>query len=409
MSFPKSVVLHFPEEVYKFVGVADISPQLLNALGPDKVSAVQFLRNGRVRVTTKTTAYRDELLRGSSFRYGDVEVPVSAADALFLAVYVRDLPYEVPDADVVSVFKAFGVVLSIRPCFFKNFPSVANGTRVLQMSFTDPLPSTLYVASSPVRVWHPGQPAFCSVCREPGHLPRDCQYSGLCLKCRSPGHKARNCPSNMSTSAPSSVVPSSPASTPEPTPEPSPPSTPASFMSTRAPSPVPSSTPVPPPVVSTSASTPVPPVPPPVVSTSASAPVPSVPVTSVPSTSVLSVSVFPVSSPTVQSPVTSTSNFQVPVFPVSADVPLKEGEIAMFSEPSEAGASSSKPARSSNVPRVTPANDYKKLVRLVLPKVKPGSISSNVKKLCLSLVKTHRLNVSDDECSRIAESICSKF
>ena len=357
MAYHKSVMLYFPEEIYKFVGVAQIAPQLLNALGPNKVSAVQFLRNGLVRVTARTAAYRDELLRGSSFCYGDIEVPVSAADAVPRLVYARDLPFEVPDADV-SVLKAFGVVLSIRPCYFKNFPSVANGTRVLRMVLNDPVSSPLHIASYPVRVWHAGQPVVCAVCHEPGHLPRECQYSGLYLKCQQPGHKARNCPSSTSTSAPSSVPPSGPASpvsTPESTPEPSPPSTPVSFMSAPVPSPVPS------PAVSTSASTPV---------------------TSILSTSVLSVLVSPVSSPTVQLPVSSVSNFQVPVFPVSVDVPLEDGEIAMSSEPSEAGASSSKPARPSNVSRVRPVNDYKKLVRLILPKVKPGSVSSAVKKLC---------------------------
>ena len=379
MAYHKSVMMYFPEEIYKFVGVAEIAPHLLKALGPENVSAVQFLREGRVRVTTKTVAYRDELLRGSVFRYGDVEVPVSAADALFLPVYVRDLPFEVSDADVVSAFRSFGVVLSIRPCFFKDFPSVANGTRVLRMSFTDPLPSSLHVASCPVRVWHPGQPAFCSLCRESGHLPRDCRYSGLCLKCRQPGHVARNCTSTPEPSHPSASAPVSTMSTPVSTPEPSHPSTsaPVSTMST------------------------------PVVSTSVSTPVPSTPVT-IPSTSVLSVLISPVCSPTVQSPVSSATNFQVPVFPVSADVPLEEGEIAMSSDSSEAGASSSKPARPSSVSRVTPVNDYKKLVRLVLPKVKPGSDLSTVKKLCLSLVKTHKLNVSDVECARIADSVCSK-
>ena len=367
-------MLYFPEEIYKFVGVAEIAPHLLKALGPEKVSAVQFLREGRVRVTTKTVAYRDELLRGSVFRYGDVEVPVSAADALFLPVYVRDLPFEVADADVVSAFRSFGVVLSIRPCFFKDFPSVANGTRVLRMSFTDPLPSSLHVASCPARVWHPGQPPFCSVCRETGHVPRDCRYSGLCLKCRQPGHVSRNCPS-------SSCPP------------------PVSTVSTSESAPVPTVSTVSP--VSTVLSTPVPTSAP--VSTVLS-PVPS----SVPATSVLSVLTSPVSSPTVQSPASSATNFQVPVFPVSADVPLEEGEIVMSSDSSEADASSSKPARLSNVPRVTPVSDYKKLVRLVLPKVKPGSVSSTVKKLCLSLVKTHKLDVSDVECARIADSVCSK-
>ena len=80
----------------------------------------------------------------------------------------------------------------------------------------------------------------------------------------------------------------------------------------------------------------------------------------------------------------------------------------MSTEPSEAGASSFKPARPSNVSRVTPTIDYKRLVRLVLSKVKPGCALSTVKKLCLSLVKVHKLNVSDDECTRIAASVYSK-
>ena len=76
----------------------------------------------------------------------------------------------------------------------------------------------------------------------------------------------------------------------------------------------------------------------------------------------------------------------------------------MSDESSQADASSSRPVR---VPRAVPVTDYKKLVRLVLSKVKPGTDVSTVKKLCLSLVKVHKLNVSDEECARIADFICS--
>ena len=41
--------------------------------------------------------------------------------------------------------------------------------------------------------------------------------------------------------------------------------------------------------------------------------------------------------------------------------------------------------------------------------MKLGSDSSTVKKLCLSIVKTHKLSVSDDECARVAASVCSNF
>ena len=135
MPFPKSVVLHFPAGIHRTQGVSEIAPQLLRVLDVQTIAAVQFLRNGRVRVTTKTSDYRDELLEGSMFLFGDVPIPVTAADKPLRSVFVRDLPVEVPDVDVKSVFESFGVVHSVHPCFFREFPSVGNGTRRLIMSF----------------------------------------------------------------------------------------------------------------------------------------------------------------------------------------------------------------------------------------------------------------------------------
>ena len=135
MPFPKSVVLHFPAEIHRTQGVSEVAPQLLRALDVQKIAAVQFLRNGRVRVSTKTLDYRDKLLEGSTFLFGDVPIPVTAADQPLRSVFVRELPVEVPDVDVKSVFESFGVIHSVHPCFFREFPSVANGTRRLVMSF----------------------------------------------------------------------------------------------------------------------------------------------------------------------------------------------------------------------------------------------------------------------------------
>ena len=112
-------------------------------------------------VTCKTAEYRDDLLEGSSFLFGDVPIPVTAADQSIRFVFVRDLPFEVPDDDVKSVFERFGVVHSISPCFFRDFPSISNGTRRLAMSFRDPIPLSLSVADFPVRVFHAGQPVIC--------------------------------------------------------------------------------------------------------------------------------------------------------------------------------------------------------------------------------------------------------
>ena len=116
---------------------------------------------------------------------------------------------------------------------------------------------------------------------------------------------------------------------------------------------------------------------------------------------------------TIQStPVQSVpSSATVPSTSVSAPVPFvqsqelitpEDGEV-MSSDHSEADASPPRRPR----PRVPSSVDYRKLVRLVLPKVKLGSDLSTVKKLCLSMVKVHKLNVSDDECARNAASVCS--
>ena len=217
------MVLHFPEEIDKNTGIAEIAPQLLRALDPDKVCAVQFLRNGRVRVTCKSTEYRDDLLEGSSFLFGEVPVPVSAADLSIRSVFVRDLPFEVPDRDVQSSFESFGVVHSVHPCFFRDFPSVANGTRRLVMSFRNPIPSSVSVGEYPVRVWYYGQPVVCTICHESGHLPRACPFSSLCLRCKQPGHMAWKCtqPWGPSSTVPVPVpVPSVPVSMPVPSPVP---------------------------------------------------------------------------------------------------------------------------------------------------------------------------------------------
>ena len=146
MPFARSVVLHFPAEIHRAQGVSEVAPQLLQALDVEKIAAVQFLKNGQVRVTCKTAEYRDDLLEGSTFLFGDVPIPVTAADQPIRSVFVRDLPFEVPDCDVKSAFESFGVVLSVHQCFFRDFPSVANGTRRLVMSFRGSIPSSVSVA-----------------------------------------------------------------------------------------------------------------------------------------------------------------------------------------------------------------------------------------------------------------------
>ena len=204
--FPLSVVLHFPLEVSLSCGVGDLCPLLVRALHAKKISALQFLRGGRVRVTVREPAFREELL-SNDFVYEGRKIPVTPAGVHTVTVYVRDLPVELSDDSIKSAFSSFGEVFSISHAHFKDFPELRNGNRLLLMSVSNPIPSSFNVLGFVCRTWHPGQPVHCTICKESGHLPRACPLSGLCRRCKKPGHVARECGQAGGQPRPSSSAP----------------------------------------------------------------------------------------------------------------------------------------------------------------------------------------------------------
>ena len=87
-----------------------------------------------------------------------------------VTVYVRDLPVELSDETVKSAFSSYGEVYSVRHGYFKDFPDLRNGNRLILMSVCNPIPSSLNVLGFVCRTWHPGQPVHCTICKESGHL-----------------------------------------------------------------------------------------------------------------------------------------------------------------------------------------------------------------------------------------------
>ena len=368
-------MLHFPADISRSTSAAELVPQLLRRLVQDSVSAVQFLRNGKVRLTLKTIEYRNELLRESSFLYGEVSVPVTASVVPIRSVYVRDLPFEVSDVDVHSVFESYGVVHSVRPVYFRDFPSVATGTRVLLMSFAESvqsIPSSLSVSSFPVRVWHAGQPVFCSICRETGHLPQACPFSGRCLRCKQPGHKARDCKLAGGPSRPSLPVSSAPQV------------------------PVPVST-VPVPVLSSAA--PVMSVSAPIMSSSSKDSTVLVPSSAAPVPSSCLVSA-PIASPSGSSVSVSTLIMSPSVSPASSDV--EEGEIVMSSSPLQPVQKFSRPF----LKRKDLSSDVKYLVSCVLGRMKLGDNQRVVRNLANEIIESYKLHISEDDLRNVIDSVC---
>ena len=113
-AFPKSVVLHFPPDVYQNTGATQMLPQVLQILKPDELRCVQFLRGEKVRVSFKDRAVRDHHL-SEGIRFAGHDIPVTRHAEKVTTVYLRDLPYEVAGDDVFDFFGAYGCLLYTSP------------------------------------------------------------------------------------------------------------------------------------------------------------------------------------------------------------------------------------------------------------------------------------------------------
>ena len=123
-SFPRPVSALSQEHLATF-SVRDILtgvlfPLLVRALHEKEIASLQFLREGCVRVTVRSEAYREDLL-SSEFRFEDTVVPVTPADCVAKSVYVRDLLFEVSDKSVaISGSLRMFVYFSESMCFFQT-------------------------------------------------------------------------------------------------------------------------------------------------------------------------------------------------------------------------------------------------------------------------------------------------
>ena len=97
-----------------------------------------------------------------------------------------------PDTVIIGRLSRYEKVFSFR-CD-KLADCIYNGIRTTRMRVNKIMPSSLYIAGEPLRVWYPTQPKMCRRCCAEDHLVKECK-SVRCFNCEMPGHLSDKCPS----------------------------------------------------------------------------------------------------------------------------------------------------------------------------------------------------------------------
>ena len=189
---PNNLVAFFPASFYRSCGMSTVVTGLLYSVDRDKLSAVQFLRNGAVRLTYKSSEDCESAV-SYGIQYGDVPLHVVAMESKSRLVYLCDCPVEVLDSAVSGFFPSYGEIHSITHSECQGMPGLRDGTRVVKITLTKDIPGSVRVAGFDCRVWCRRQPPSCAICKKLGHYSEPCQLNGVCRHCFRPGHVAREC------------------------------------------------------------------------------------------------------------------------------------------------------------------------------------------------------------------------
>ena len=204
-SLKRTIVLDvsgFPDDC----PINSIASKICEEFSDGDVLSVQFMPSRSVRVTFKDESIKFAVLNNECLSVDSVQCPVRGGGPRPENVLVFRYPFEAELSALKDVMSHYGVVHDIHRRSWLHLNNVADGSVVVRMTRSHPVPRTVNVNDYYCKAWYKGMPMKCDIC-EGSHKAQDCPYKGLCMRCRQPGHVQRDCTNAPNAWGTASTVP----------------------------------------------------------------------------------------------------------------------------------------------------------------------------------------------------------
>lgn len=183
-----TVTLEVERDAAQFLGSADIANLMsreFNVKVCDMKSVEKEYGSRKVYVKVKNGEVLERVTSGDVdvelAGGGKVRVTVSTSAFGVRIVRIRNLPTEVPMADLIKVLSEYGVVMEARMELYGEKSVLAGlltGVRLVKMELAKHAPNYIRVGACETYVEYSGQPRTCQICGSTDHLRANCIRKG---------------------------------------------------------------------------------------------------------------------------------------------------------------------------------------------------------------------------------------
>ena len=193
----RPLTVRFPTRGLGRLAEGDVIQVLTHKVKVENIKAIQITEDEcRVTVTDVTTR---QTLIVSHVTIKDNEIVMSDVSRSSTKVTIKDAPYEMDDADVISKLRNFGEIVegSMRRGKVRG-TNIETGTRYLSLyDAVEVIPSEISLGDFVLRVYCDNNRTKCKHCGLTSHPHSKCpdkpKTQRSCFRCFSTSHMARDC------------------------------------------------------------------------------------------------------------------------------------------------------------------------------------------------------------------------